>query len=253
MNTKLYRYTASLSVIAFAMVLFVGMTFPSLTSADADTTKALPWGEPVVGLQMAAAFDKENAVIHCWIRNGDSHPVTYVDFFFGYCEESKLEIQQGTAWITFPLHAETFPGMNNAFGAIPNDTKIKDLEPGQIMLDTWERRDDLKRNPYQTKLSHEQLLKISGGDVDLARSLEPYAARQAMLYSISKGDTFTFDLSTAQWSTSFPSQKNLEMRVVQHFFPASPHGKQLFADGTEHILYSAPFVLTIPATTADQK
>jgi hypothetical protein len=102
------------------------------------------WGESAGGLQMAEAVDTKNGVIHCWIRNGGPSSASYIDFFCGYREDSVLQIHQGKDWVQAPF-GRLFPGLSDARGAFPSDMKVQTLAPGQIMLNTWIKRDDTLR------------------------------------------------------------------------------------------------------------
>jgi hypothetical protein len=186
------------------------------------------WGETVGGFQMATSVDESNAVIHCWIRNGLTNAITYNDFVFGYGENIGLEIRQGTEWSG--VMADIFPGDFTARGASPTDEKVRWLQPGQIVTNTWERRDTMERMPYQ---------KDNG----------IYYMRRTFLAGISVGDTFVLDLAQARLSTNgFQSGNKLqpgiyEVRVRQDFYSASPNDRYPYIHGPKLTLYSQIFAL----------
>jgi hypothetical protein len=90
--------------------------------------EALAWGEMEGGLQMAAAVDETNGVIHCWVRNGGEKAVKYNDFDFGYWENTGLEIRQGTNWVRLSR-----AGGGSYSGAGPAGGKIRALAPKEVM------------------------------------------------------------------------------------------------------------------------
>jgi hypothetical protein len=201
------------------------------------------WGENVEGFQMAATLDASNSVLHCWIRNAGATAIVYNDFEFGYCENIALEIHQGATWT--PIYSEIFPGGNGARGAVPTDTKIRWMEPSQIMTNTWEWRDTLSR-----EAGYEEMMKMSHGDTNLDTWEEWDDARQTSLMTLCKGDTFALDLIHTSWPTNALAAESLEVRVKQNFHLASPDERYPYVHGDELTLYSP--VVTLDRSTIKQ-
>ena len=180
---------------------------------------ALAWGEAVGGLQMACSVDVSAVVIHCWVGNAGDKAVAYNDFVFGYVENVVLEVRQGTNWER--VRVEVFPGDNTARGAIPTDTKIRELPPGQTMTETWTRRDAKARRPYR----------------DAGR-------RERLLVSVCEGDTYALDLTDARWwPTNILQQGTVEARVRQSFHSPLPSEEYPFVGGPSLTLFSPVFKL----------
>jgi hypothetical protein len=73
-----------------------------------------------------------------------------------------------------------------------------------------------------------------------------YNARLNSVLPLARDDTFAFDIvqCPAPQTESLRSQKNLEMRVAQMFYPPTNPRFPYFNDHTEVILYSPTFVLS---------
>jgi hypothetical protein len=200
--------------------------YPHSAETGLPKNKALAWGETVGDLQMACSVDVANGVIHCWVGNAEEKAVTYNDFVFGYVENVALEIRQGTNWER--VHAGVFPGDNGARGAIPTDTKIRWLPPGQTITETWNRRDAEVRRPYR----------------DVGR-------RERLLVGICEGDTFALDLADARWwPTNILQSGTVEARVRQSFRSPLPGEEYPFVDGPSLNLFSPVFKLDAAALSA---
>ena len=177
------------------------------------------WGNILGAFQMATSLDKSNGVIHCWVRNAGSNAVPYNDFTFGYGANISLEIRQGTERAR--VNAEVFPGGNVARGAIPTNVKVRWLQSGQIITNTWVRHDTSERRKFLNVPS-----------------------RETLLARISEGDTFALDLVDARWwPTSILQHGSLEARVGQTFHSASPGDPYPYMHGPEITLYSPVFIL----------
>jgi hypothetical protein len=181
----------------------------SVPQPFADNLDVIPWGEIVDELQMASTLDGINGVIHCWVRNGGTNEVSYNDFYFGYFEYVKLEIQEATNWIT--LATSTFPSSGIWSGAGPIAGKIKVLRPREVTTNTWSRR------TYPT-----------------GRWMEP---RHELLANLDRGDTFSVDLFNLQWPSNALYRPYMPARISQSFrIPSTPEGKMV-------TLYSPVFTL----------
>jgi len=210
-------------LLCLALVLGGGkfVDFATAQSSGLANEKRLPWGEAVGGFQMAAAFDESNAVIHCLIRNALTNANIYNDFEFGYVENVSLQVRQGTNWTI--VGAEVFPGDQAARGTIPTDTRAGRLPAGEIITDTWERRDTMMRLPYRKQ----------SWNYD----------RESSLVNITENDTFALDLINARWPTNSESPKTCEVRVEQKFYSTSLQDKYPYLHDPRLTLYSPIFTL----------
>ncbi len=181
----------------------------------------LEWGEVVGGFQMAAALDESNADIHCWIRNAQTNSIVYNDFIFGDAESVSLQVRQGTNWVA--VNAEIFPGPQGARGAIPADTKARWLKPGEVVTNTWNRRDTMMRLPYRKQSWN--------------------YARKLSLVKITEHDTFALDLINTSWPSNIVQQGTCEVRVKQNFYSTSPQDKYPYLHDPLLTLYSPIFAL----------
>ncbi len=200
-------------------ILFI--TFATAQSSGLAQENKLQWGEVVGGFQMAAMPDASNAVIHCWIRNALTNSIIYNDFIFGDVESASLQVRQGTNWAA--VNAEIFPGSQGARGAIPTDTKARWLQPGEVVTNTWNRRDTMMRLPYWKQSWN--------------------YARELSLVKITEHDTFALDLINASWPSNFVQQGTCEVRVQQNFYSTSPQDKYPYLHDPRLTLYSPIFRL----------
>jgi hypothetical protein len=195
-------------------ILFV--TFATAQSSGLANENKLQWGEAVGRFQMAAALDESNTVIHCWIRNAWTNAILYNDFLFGYVENVSLQFRQGTNWVV--VNAGVFPGQPEARGAIPTDTKVSWLQPGEIITNTWERRDTMMRLPYRQQSWN--------------------YARESSLLGITERDTFALDLINTRWPTNILQEGTCEVRVKQDFHCTSPEDEYPYLHDPRLTLFS---------------
>lgn len=176
-------------------------TSSRLPTAGIPRTNALHWSESVGGLQLAVLADATNSLVHCWIRNGTTNPVEYNDFYPGYFEDVRLEIQEGTNWLSLP--PGTFPGFGNYSSAGPVAGKIERLEAGQIATNTYSKR----RYPASQR--------------DLATQ------REKLLAEAIRGDTFAVDLLATPWPTGVLDRGSLQARITQSIGIGSKDNPQM--------------------------
>jgi hypothetical protein len=173
------------------------------------------WGESVNDLQMACSLDTSNGVLHCFVRNAGTNAVAYNDFTFGYCENLSLEIRQPTGWMRVDNVA--WPHGNGVKVTVPDDTKIRWLQPGQIITNTWVKR----------------------------KTAEASMGRGSFLVGISAPDTFVVDLVDARWRWPdiILQQGSVEARVRQIFRSASTDDPYPYMHGPDIALYSPVFTM----------
>jgi hypothetical protein len=225
-------------LVCLALVLSGGLFGCSASishQSDLTDNDGYQWGEAVGGFQMAASVDASNAVIHCWIRNARTNAIIYNDFVFGYVENVFLQVRQGTNWAV--VNVEIFPGEQGAMGAIPGDTKVRWLQRGEIITNTWERRDTTVRLPH-TKQSWN-----NAREPWLARIQSLYYARESSLVKITERDTFAIDLINTSWPTNIVQQGTYKIRVEQDFYSTSPQDKYPYLHDPRLTLYSPLFKL----------
>jgi hypothetical protein len=225
----------SICIIAGLMLFWVS----TQVSIASESTNALSWGESMDDFQMASSWDTSNGVLHCWIRSSGKDAVAYDDFEFGYCENVALEIRQGTKWIR--VYSEVFPGLNAARGAVPTDTKIRWLQPSQIMTNTWAWSDTVRRAPSRKEF--DELLKTFHENANDAAMVQWNDARQTSLFGICKGNTFALDLINTQWPTNAFDLRSLKVRVRQDFYLVSPDDRYPYVHGNKLTLYSGVVTL----------
>ena len=110
-------------------------------------------------------------------------------------------------------------------GAVPTNTKVRWLQRGQIITNTWMRRDTFERRKFQKA-----------------------TARESLLPGICEGDTFALDLVVARWwAYDILRRGSLEARVRQTFYSASPDDSYPYTHGPEITLYSPVFSLDTAA------
>jgi hypothetical protein len=139
-------------ILCLALVLSGGLLACSTIARESHvaSTDQYLWGEAVGVFQMATSLDETNGILHCLIRNAATNAVAYNDFYFGYSAHIRLEIRQGPEWAR--VGAEVFPGGNVVKGAVPTNTKVRWLQPGQIITNTWMRRDTFERRNFKKQL-----------------------------------------------------------------------------------------------------
>jgi hypothetical protein len=182
-------------------------------------TNAPLWGESVDDLQMACSVDASNGVLHCSVRNAGTNAIAYNDFVFGYVFYVSIEIREATGWKR--VVSDNLPEGHGIFATIAADTKARWLQPGEIITNTWVRRDLLR------------VLQFGPGP------------RQAFLCEISGRDTFVMDLEEARWMwpKTILQQRSVEARVRQIFRSASPDDPSPYMHGPDLDLYSGVFTM----------
>jgi hypothetical protein len=210
-------------ILCLALVLsgILFIAFATAQSSGLAHENKLQWGEVVGGFQMAAILDESNALIHCWIRNALTNSIIYNDFIFGDVESASLQVRQGTNWAA--VNAEIFPGPQGARGAIPTDTKATWLQPGEVVTNTWNRRDTIMRLQYRKQSWN--------------------CARELSLVKITEHDTFALDLINLNWPSNIVQQGACEVRVKQDFYSTSPQAKYPYLHDPRLTLYSPIFTL----------
>jgi hypothetical protein len=185
-------------------------------ASDADQSNSDPkWGDAVGGFQMSVSLDSGNALLHCHVRNAEKQMNSYNDFEMGYCENITLEIKTGSGWA--PIDGSIFPPIANIRrGAVPTDSKVRNVLPGAIITETWNKN-------------------------QLREQQKKPAVRE--IWSVFDDDTFTIDLLHLTLAET-SQEKNFEVRVRLNFHAASPDDKYPYIHGAELQLYSPAFPLS---------
>jgi hypothetical protein len=120
-------------------LLVQGAIGTGIASADSGNMKELQWGKPVAGLQMAAIAELPADAFYCWIRNAESHAITYN----GYClNEGNLGIEvhdPSGSWSRLVL---LYPDYYPAEGVGPTERDKAVLLSHQIIVDKGIRLPD---------------------------------------------------------------------------------------------------------------
>jgi hypothetical protein len=177
-------------------------------------TNAPEWGEIVNDLQMACALDTANGVVHGFIRNVGTNAIAYNDCIFGGSFNLSLEIRQPHGWV--PVTYANLPAHIPFTRNVPKDAKIRWLQPGQTLTNTW-----VKEN-------------FSG-------------SRQRTLFvgEVCEQDTCYLDLEDKNWDwpALVVQPGTIEARIVQKFCATSADDPFPYVHGPDLTLYSRSFTM----------
>ncbi|MEW6731149.1 MAG: hypothetical protein AB1489_07420 [Acidobacteriota bacterium] len=127
------RFT-TLSILLLVFLWIWAGNYTAILAKEKDDIckpEKLQWGPLAHGLQFSAWWCDKDATIYCLIRNGTNYDLEYCNYFIGYFESVRLQVQdpESGKWIT--LKRMEWPGGRAYKGVGPSKHNIHLLLAGQ--------------------------------------------------------------------------------------------------------------------------